>query len=170
VLGQAPEAADSKPSASQDVKILNFALLLEHVQAEFYEEALKRAGLKGELRQFAKVVGGHERQHFDFIKGALGGKADKLPGLDFGDDTADADKFAVSATKLEELAVAAYNAQAPNLRRDTLAAAARIVSVEARHSAWIRDIRGSVPAPFPTEPQQSAKRIVKTLNGSGYIE
>jgi Ferritin-like domain len=150
--------------------VLNFVLLVEHVQSQFYDEALKRAGLKGELRQFAKVVAGHERQHFDFIKETLGSRAKALPGLDFGDDTANADAFAVAATKLEELAVAAYNAGAPSLSPHALRAAGRIVSVEARHSAWIRDIRGSVPAPFPTEPQQSAKRIAKTLDGSGYIK
>jgi rubrerythrin len=170
VLGQAPEVADSKPSASQDAEILNFALLLEHVQVHFYAEALKRAKLDGELRQFVRIAGRHERAHLRFIKSALNGKARKLPALDFGDDTSDAEHVAAAATKLEELAVAAYNAQAPNLRKETLAAAARIVSVEARHSAWIRGIQGDVPAPFASEPRQSPKRIAKTLQGSGYVK
>ena len=44
---------------------------------------------------------------------------------------------------LEDTAVAAYNGQAANHEtKPTLKAAATIVSVEARHAAWIRDIVG----------------------------
>ena len=169
VLARAPESADSAPSAEQDVEVLNFALLLEHVQAGFYAEALQRAKLAGELKRFATIAGGHERKHLAFLKDQLGGKARDLPKLDFGDDTADAERFAVAADKLEDLSVAAYNAGAVSLTRPTLAAAAKIVSVEARHAAWIRDVRGSIPAPFASEPQQSVARITKTLKGSGYL-
>ena len=49
VLGEHAEPALSRPSATQDAEILNFALLLEHVQSAFYAEALQRAGLTGEL-------------------------------------------------------------------------------------------------------------------------
>jgi Ferritin-like domain len=169
VLGRTPDTAGSRPSAKQDAEILNFALLIEYVQSSFYSEALRRAKLEGELRQFARVVSGHERAHLAFIKKALGSAARRPPKLDFGDDTAGADRFARAAEKLEDLGVAAYNAHAPSLTVGALTAAARIVSVEARHAAWIRDIRGDVPAPFASEPQLSPKRIAATLEGSGYI-
>ena len=67
VLGEHAEPADSRPSAKQDAEILNFALLLEYVQSAFYAEALKRAGLKGELKVFAQTVGGHENAHKAFF-------------------------------------------------------------------------------------------------------
>lgn len=170
VIAALPDLAGSKPSASQDAEILNFALLLEYVQAGLYADALRRKALTGERREYAKIVGGHERAHIAFIRKALGDKARKPPKLDFGEDTATAESFTDVALKLEDLGVAAYNAQAPNLTKGALAAAARIVSVEARHAAWIRAIAGVTPAPDASEPPASAKRVVATLNGSGYVQ
>ena len=45
---------------------------------------------------------------------------------------------------------------------------ARIVSVESRHAAWIRDLRGMNPAPDAAEPAIEAQRVIDTLKGSGY--
>jgi rubrerythrin len=169
VLGELAEPATSRPSAKQDAEILNFALLLEYVQSAFYAEGVERAGLTGELLTFARTVAGHEKTHLNFLKRTLGSAARKPPKLDFGDDTADAERFGSAALKLEDLGVAAYNAQAPNLTKPALAAAARIVSVEARHAAWIRDLRGEVPAPDASEPPTTAQRVLDTFKGSGYV-
>jgi rubrerythrin len=170
LLGGMPDFAASEPSAKQDAEILNFALTMEYVQSGFYEEALKRGTLTGELRDFARRVGSQEQEHLAFIKQALGKAAGNRPKLDFGDDTGSPEAFTEAAFKLEDLGVAAYNAQAPNLTKETLAAAAKIVSVEARHAAWIRAIAGENPAPEAAEPTASAKRVVATLNGSGYLQ
>jgi Ferritin-like domain len=169
VIAALPDLAGSKPSAAQDAEILNFALLLEHVQAGLYADALRRKALSGELREFAEIVGAHERAHIAFIRKALGDKARKPPKLDFGEDTATAEAFTDVAVKLEDLGVAAYNAQAPNLTKGALGAAARIVSVEARHASWIRAIAGVTPAPDASEPPASAERVAATLKGSGYV-
>jgi rubrerythrin len=169
LLGGLPDFASSKPSPKQDAEILNFALTMEYVQSGFYAEALERGTLEGELRGFAERVGGQEEEHVAFIRKALGKAAGKKPKLDFGDDTGSPDAFTQAALKLEDLGVAAYNAQAPNLTKPTLAAAGKIVSVEARHAAWIRAIAGENPAPDAAEPTASAKRVVATLNGSGYL-
>lgn len=170
VLAALPDLAGSKPSRAQDAEILNFALLLEYVQAGLYADVLKRDVLSGETRRFAEIVGDHERQHIAFIRKALGGKARKKPKLDFGDDTASAKSFTNVALKLEDLGVAAYNSQAPNLTKESLGAAARIVSVEARHASWIRAIVGVTPAPDASEPSITAKRVSATLKGSGYLQ
>src|SRR3954453_16761449 len=45
----------TSPSVAQDREILNMALLLESLQADFYGEALKHAGLRGDVRGFAEV-------------------------------------------------------------------------------------------------------------------
>jgi hypothetical protein len=169
VIAALPDLADTKPSPAQDAEILNFALLLEHVQEGLYADALRRKALTGELREYAEIVGAHERAHIAFIRKALGDSARKPPKLDFGDDTATAEAFTDAALKLEDLGVAAYNAQAPNLTKGALAAAARIVSVEARHASWIRAIAGVTPAPDSAEPPAAAKRVVATLDGSGYV-
>jgi hypothetical protein len=164
------DPAGSKPSPAQDVAILNFALLIEYVQAGFYTDALRRGHLTGERAEFARTVRGQERAHVAFLRKALGAKARKPPKLDFGDDTTSPDRFTDAALKLEDLAVVGYNAGAPNLTKAALASAAKIVSVEARHAAWIRAIAGVTPAPDAAEPQVSAARVLKTLEGSGYIK
>jgi hypothetical protein len=170
VLGEHAEPAFSRPSAAQDAEILNFALLLERVQAAFHAEGVRRAGLTGDLLAFAQTVTAHEAEHVAALEEALGGAARKAPKLDFGDDTADAERYGRSALKLEDLGVAAYNAQAPNLTTDALRAAARIVSVEARHAAWIRDLRGLNPAPDAAEPTVDPDRVLRTFQGSGYVQ
>jgi rubrerythrin len=169
VLGEHAAPAVSASSAEQDGEILNFALLLEYVQHAFYTEALSRAKLTGDLKTFAETVAAQEREHIDFLTQALGKAARAKPETDFGDDTADADAFAVAAFKLEDLGVAAYTAQAPNLTKPSLKAAARIVSVESRHAAWIRDLRGMNPAPDASEPTLDAQRVLDTFKGSGYV-
>jgi hypothetical protein len=169
-LGGLPGHAAPEPSARQDAQILNFVLLFEHVQSQFYAQALNRAKLKGDLLDFAQVLTGQEGEHLASVRKALGAKAHKLPALDFGEAVTDPKSFAATALKLEDLGVAAYNAQAPNLTPGTLAAAAEIVSVEARHAAWIRDIVGQNPAPHAAEPVASPETVMKTLRGSGFIK
>jgi hypothetical protein len=45
----------------------------------------------------------------------------------------------------------------------------RIVSVEARHAAWIRDIRGETPAPDAVEPSESGPRARAALQSMGFF-
>jgi hypothetical protein len=169
-LGGLPDFAASKASPEQDVEILNFALVMEYLQSAFYAEAVARKVLSGELLDYARIVGGQEEEHVRFVRNALGKAAKPKPKLEFGDATSDADHFAETALKLEDLGVAAYNAQAPNLTKGTLAAAAKLVSVEARHAAWIRDVTGLNPAPDAVEPTASADKVLKTLQGSGFVK
>jgi rubrerythrin len=164
-----PDLADSAPSPRLDQRILAFALLLEEVQAGFYAEALRRARLQGELLTFARTVGAQEDAHMRYLRKALGSAAGPSPKLDFGDDTADPERFARSALRLEDLAVKAYFTQAANLTPAALAAATRIATVESRHAAWIRDLTGNDPSPDPVEPTLSAAAVRTTLQGSGYV-
>jgi hypothetical protein len=52
----------------QDARVLNLVLALEYVEAAFYREALERAGLRGELKEYARIAGEHEQAHVDFLK------------------------------------------------------------------------------------------------------
>jgi len=164
-LGAVDEAAAAggTPSAAQDEQIFNFALLLEYLQDSFYAEALAHGRLRGDLRQYAEIVGGHEREHVRFLVNALGSRARKRPHYDFGDATRDPARFAPAAVALEDLAVAAYNAQAANLTRRGLGAAIKIVSVEGRHAAWIRSLAGEVPAPRAADPGEDVAQVTAAL-------
>jgi hypothetical protein len=170
LLAGLPRLAASAPSPDQDVRVLNLVLLLEEVEAAFYGEALARARLTGELRRYARIVGGHERAHVRFIRSVLGGKARPRPTLEFGSATSDEDEFTAAAITLEDTVVAAYNGQAANLTTQGLRAAARIVSVEARHAAWIRDIAGKPPAAEPTDPAISERQVRAAIKRTRFLK
>jgi len=169
VLGALPRLASSAPSPAQDVRVLNLVLLLEYVESAFYAEARDRGALGGELREYVRVVGAHEQQHLAALKGVLGNKARKEPRLRFGKATTDPDAFVAAAINLEDTSVAAYNGQATNLTKPTLAVAAKIVSVEARHAAWIRAIAGKSPAADATDPSLTQAQVVAALQKTGFL-
>lgn len=169
LLGGLPRLASSAPSPAQDARILNLVLLLEYVEAGFYAEARSKGQLRGELREFATVVGAHEQQHVSFLKKALGASAREAPQLSFGNATSDPDAFVAAAIALEDTSVAAYNGQATNLTAGTLAAAAKIVSVEARHAAWIRAIAGKVPAADATDAPKTQAQVMAALRKTGFL-
>jgi hypothetical protein len=161
--------AGAAPSPSQDRRILNFALLLEYLQAAFYTEALTRGRLRGELREFAETVGGHERAHVAALRGALGRAAREKPRFRFGDATRDPRTFGRVAYELENTGVAAYNGQAANLTTQSLATAASIVSVEGRHAGWISDLIGREAAPRAADPGMSAAQVTAKLRATGFL-
>lgn len=170
VVAGLPRLAHSAPSPAQDVRILNLVLLLEFLEEAFYADAVRRGALTGERRQFAEVVGAHERAHVAFISKTLGSAARKKPRFSFRDATSDPAKFTAAALTLEDLSVAAYNGQAANLTKGTLAAAARIVSVEARHAAWIRFIADRVPAPEPTDKPATADQVTASISRTRFVQ
>ncbi len=160
-------SAFASPSKAQDVRILQLVLQLEYTQVAFYEQALRKGSLKGDVRVFAKTALGHERAHLAAIKRALGAKAGPAPSFDFGSAVRDSDEFGQTAIKLEDIAIAGYNGQAANLTSSTLAAAATIVSVEARHASWIRTLVGEVAAPDAVDEPMTAKQVVDGLHQIG---
>jgi rubrerythrin len=160
-------SAFASPSKAQDVRILQLVLQLEYTQVAFYEQALRKGSLKGDVRVFAKTALGHERAHLAAIKRALGAKAGPAPSFDFGSAVRDSDEFGQTAIKLEDIAIAGYNGQAANLTSRTLAAAATIVSVEARHASWIRTLVGEVAAPDAVDEPMTAKQVVDGLHQIG---
>ena len=158
----------SATSSEQDARVLNLVLALEYTEAAFYQEALDAGGLQGDLREYAKIVVEHEKAHLAFLKQALGSAAEPAPRHEFGEKTKDAESFTAAAMTLEDLAVATYNGQAVNLTPASLKAAARIVSVEGRHAAWIRGIVGDVPATEPTDPALSEEETRSRLSDFGW--
>ena len=103
----------------RDIRALNLLLMVEYAEDAFYREALERADLRGELRNYATAVSEQEREHLAFVKQALGGQADPKPRFEFGARTGDPERFAAAAAELEDAAVAACNGQAPNVSEET---------------------------------------------------
>jgi Ferritin-like domain len=163
---------DATPSAAatgvRDTDILNYALGLEYLQRAFYEEAVAKGALSGGLARFARVVAGHERAHVDALRRALGHDAAKPPRFVFGRATTDPEAFVPAAIELEDLAVFGYNGAAPALSPNALVAAAQIVSVDARHAAWIRALDGRRPAVKATDPGRSVDQVSASVDRLGF--
>jgi ferritin-like protein len=168
-VGRLARLADAfaVPSKSQDARILQLVLQLEYTQVAFYEQALEKASLHGELREFARTALVHERAHLAVLRGALGAKAGPRPMFDFGSAVRGPDEFRQAAIRLEDIAIAGYNGQATNLTAGTLAAAAKIVSVEARHASWARTLAGEVAAPEAVDKPITAKQVADGLQAIG---
>lgn len=162
-----PALVAAAQSPAQDERVLNFLLLVEYTESAFYAEALRGDALTGELRSFAEHVLDHEKAHLSLLKSVLGNAAVAEPEHDFGEATRDADAFADASARLEDVAVAAYNGQAGNVTPEAFAAAARIVSVEARHAAWIRSIVGRDPAPRTTDEPRTEAQVRAALADLG---
>lgn len=139
---------------AQVVEILNFALTLEYLEAGFYRAGLSAPGLIPQ-RYFDvfSTIGKHESQHVGALQAALGGAAVREPKFDltgggkFPDILSNFRTYALVAQTLEDTGVAAYKGQAPRLTGggDLLTTALRIHSVEARHAAEVRRVRGVRP-------------------------
>jgi hypothetical protein len=169
VVGGGLGVSEAAPSSAADRRIFQFALLLEQLQAAFYTEASQRGALRGELRDFARIVGGHERAHVAALRNALGPAARPAPAFHFGSATQDPSRFGAVAHELENIGVAAYNGQGANLTPAAMAQAAEIVSVEGRHAAWISTLVGDAPAPRAADPGLSAAAVMAQLNATGFL-
>jgi rubrerythrin len=148
-----------------DVDILNFALTLEYLETAFYEEAISKAGLSGEAKELAQLIGGHEKEHVDALTGAIekaGGKPVKAPGVSF--PLTDEASFLKLAMAFEDTGVYAYNGAAPMIKSpEVLGAAGTIVQVEARHAAAIRVLAGESPTPGAFDETLTTDEVLKAV-------
>jgi rubrerythrin len=168
LLGGLPRSAESKPSHEQDKRILEWLLQVEYLQSAFYTAAERRGALRGELQEYAARVGKQERDHVAALKKILGPGASKQPKFDFKDATTDPNRFLAAALELEEIAVAAFNGQIPNLTRPRVMTAMRIVSVEARHAGWVRDLAHKIPAPQPADHAATQAETRAAMQATGF--
>ena len=132
------------------VDVLNFALTLEELEAEFYTKGLDASGLlAGPMRTAADQIRKHEVAHVRVLRELLGNKATVKPRFDFTAGGVFADVFTSSRTFMtlaqafEDTGVRAYKGQAAHIaqQRTLLRQALQIHSVEARHAAQIRRLR-----------------------------
>lgn len=153
------------------VDVLNFALTLEFLEAEFYQTGMDTSGLlPADVRDQFDQIRKHEVAHVAFLRQVLGSRAVSKPAFDytagkggkngpFADVFSNPTTFAAVAQAFEDTGVRAYKGQAANLMSNdaVLQAALQIHSVEARHAAQVRrmrqqkgwiteDYRGSLPA------------------------
>lgn len=135
-----------------DVGIVNFALTLERVEADFYKQARLAVDLSPPAEKLIDEIQKHEDEHVKALTQALtqlGGKADPPVRATFG-TPADEGELLRTAYELEDTGVSAYNGAATQIQSaDVLQAAASIAQVEARHAGALRELAGEFPTVGP---------------------
>jgi hypothetical protein len=131
-----------------DLKIVNYALTLEYLEADFYDKVVASGLFKGAQLDLIKSIQDHEHQHVAALKGTaakLGTPAAK-PKTTF--PLKNAMSVLTLAATVENLGAAAYLGQAGNIKsKEILAAAISIHSVEARHASALNTLLGKSPTP-----------------------
>lgn len=158
-----PALAQSGPT---DIDILNFALNLEYLEAEFYTVAttgrriedvgigVSGTGTQGatvggsvvamdnRVMQLARDIANEEQMHVKLLRGALGSAAIAKPAINLaalGIGFSNVNEFLILARAFEDVGVTAYGGAAPLISsKAILAAAAGIALTEAQHAGVLR--------------------------------
>src|SRR3954471_22940200 len=141
-------AAASSGDMKGDLDIVNYALTLEYLEAQFYADVIRSGVIKDpEVGSLAKKFGQTEQEHVDALIATakkLGGTPAAKPKASF-DSVIEKGPPAIlkAAADVENLGAAAYLGQAANIKsQEILAAALAIHSVEARHAAALNQLVG----------------------------
>jgi hypothetical protein len=184
-MSVADPSASGVDLGSGDVGILNYAYALEQLEAAFYDAVVKTpySGISAVELSLLTDVRDHELAHRDFFKAALSTSAIVDLEFDFSSiKFSDRKSVLATAKAFEDLGVSAYNGAGKLIKSpDYLTLAGKIVSVEARHAALIRnliesgtfanaevvDANGLDKARKPSEVLAIAQTFIKTkINGS----
>jgi hypothetical protein len=129
---------------SGDVGVLNYAYALEQLEAAFYTKVVSSpySGITSAETSYLTDIRDHEIAHREFFKSALGNSAIGALEVDFSSiNFGSRDSVLATSKAFEDLGVSAYNGAGKLLTdANNLLAAGKIVSVEARHAALIRDL------------------------------
>ena len=170
---------------SGDIGILNYAYALEQLEAAFYTQVItsQYSGITAAETSYLTDIRDHEIAHREFFKTALGTNAIGALEVDFSSINFGSRASVLATAKaFEDLGVSAYNGAGKLLTDGNyLLLAGKIVSVEARHAALIRelitpnsfaasdvvDVNGLDKARTPAEVLAIADPFIKTtINAS----
>lgn len=172
VAGAATTGASGRAAAAaidmSDIDILNYALTLEYLEADFYATGLAAGLLSDRELELVTPIGDHENQHVSAVTEAVkafGGTPATKPKITYPAGVFDSrDSFLKNASVFEELGVTAYHGQVPLIKdADVLASAASIAGVESRHAAVVAALIAGNPFPNPIEANASMDQVLATV-------
>ena len=146
-----PQTAEDKSSEAQaphggrDLEVVNFALTLEYIEADFYDQVVESGVLSGAEADLFKLIQDTEHEHVDALTALskkIGGHGIDKPATKFpiGKDRG---RIIRVGAQLESIGAAAYLGQADAIEnREVLAAAVSIHTIEARHAAKLSLLAG----------------------------
>ncbi len=143
-----PKAETAETDNTGDIEIVNYALTLEYLEADFYEQAIASGQIKDKaVGDLATRIGANEQAHVEALIAAvksLGGTPAEKPMTKFEEVIAGGPEMILqTAATVENLGAAAYLGQAGLIQnKEILAAALSIHSVEARHAAALNSLVG----------------------------
>lgn len=127
-----------------DTGVLNYAYALEQLEAAFYVKVASAppSSFTAAQKAYFQDIQFHEIAHRELFKAALTTSAIGSLEVDFSSiDFTNAASVLSTAMAFEDLGVAAYNGAGSRLKDGNfLLLAGKIVSVEARHAAYVRDL------------------------------
>jgi rubrerythrin len=168
-----------RKSLANDVKIGNYALTLEYLEAQFYAEAVASGKVTdADIAKFATTVAKHEQDHVDALKKILGKAAVRKPSADFSAYLVDQATILKAAILVEPVGTAAYAGAAPHIKTPSIVKAGlSIHSVEANHAAWaaaLGNLKGidttTSPAPNSFNPAYGYKKTLKIVGSLNVLK
>jgi len=175
-------------SGVSDVDILNYALVLERLEYEFYRRYLEKYNerqiegasifdgfgnkVRSHIYENLVRIRNHEKTHvltlISVIK-SLGGKP--VGGSTLGGQTEynfgvkSVKDFVATAQVLEDTGVMAYDGAIAYIHRAGLqTASATIATVEARHASYLRLLNGEVPFPAPFDKPKAPQQVCEAVD------
>ena len=143
----------SAETLSQDTKILNTAIAVEHEAIAAYQLGVESGLLSPDALKVAVKFQGHHKEHVDALSTAVNGlgaePAKSLASYSFPTEKLKQESDVLQfAAGLERGAVSAYAGAIPAFEnKDLMAAAASILADEAMHWAILRNALGLDPVP-----------------------
>jgi hypothetical protein len=169
-----------KRASDNDKTVLKFAEILEQLETEFYKQALAKfttpkdftdAGIsvpEVAIQNFQAIFS-HESAHTQFLDAALDAVGDApITGCTFNFDKAltDVATMAAVARVVEAVGVGAYLGGAGLVDdKSVLTAAASILTIEARHQAFLNVLNGATGIPQAFDIPLTPKQVLSLAAG-----